>query len=49
MNGPEIESRWGESSPEAHLASCTMGTVSILGVEQPGMVVTTYTLLAPGF
>jgi len=40
MDGPGIESRWGarfsapvQSGPEAHPASCTMGTGSFSGVK----------------
>jgi hypothetical protein len=44
LDGPGIESRWGEariSAPVqtgvgAHSASCTMGTESFPGVERPG-------------
>jgi hypothetical protein len=43
LDGPGIESRWGarffahvQSGPEAHPASCTMGTGSFPGVKRPG-------------
>jgi hypothetical protein len=43
MDGPKIESRWGErffehvqTGPEAHPVSCTMGTGSFPGVKRPG-------------
>ena len=44
LDGPGIESRWGgarfsapvQTGPEAHPASCTMGTGSFLGVKRPG-------------
>jgi len=43
MNGPRIESRWGErfsagvqTGPGVHPASYTMGTGSFLGVKRPG-------------
>jgi len=46
LDGPGIESRWGarfsapvETGPEAHPASCTMGTASFPGV-RCGRVVT---------
>ena len=47
LNGPRIESRWGgaifsapvQTGPEAHSASCTMGTGSFPGVRW-GRVVT---------
>jgi hypothetical protein len=43
LEGPGIECRWGtkffvhvQTGPEAHLASCTMGTGSFSGVKRPG-------------
>jgi hypothetical protein len=43
LDGPGIESRWGarffahvQTGPEAHPASCTMGTGSFPGVKRPG-------------
>jgi hypothetical protein len=42
LDGPGIESRWGQdfshvyTGPEAHPASCTIGTGSFPGVKQPG-------------
>jgi hypothetical protein len=43
LEGPGIESRWGarffahvQTGPEAHPASCTMGTGSFPGVKQSG-------------
>jgi hypothetical protein len=43
LDGPGIESRWGtrffahvQTGPEAHPASCSMGTGSFLGVKRPG-------------
>ena len=46
LDGPGIESRWGErfsapvqTGPEAHPASCTMDTVSFPGVKRLGRVV----------
>ena len=43
MDGPGIESRWGarfsepvQTGPEAHPASCTMGTGSFRGKVRPG-------------
>jgi hypothetical protein len=43
MDGPGIESRWGarffahvQTGPEAHPASCTIGTESFPGVKRPG-------------
>jgi hypothetical protein len=42
LDGPGIESRWGEifphvqTGPGAHPASCTMGTWSFPGVKRPG-------------
>ena len=44
LDGPEIESRRGgarfsahaQTGPEAHPASCTMGTGSFPGVKRPG-------------
>ena len=54
LDGPGIESRWGEifrpskTGPEAHPASCTMGTVSFPGVKYGrGVLLTTHTLLLP--
>jgi hypothetical protein len=53
LDGPVIESRWGarffahvQTGPGAHPASCSMGTRS-LGQIGRGVVLTTYTLLAP--
>jgi hypothetical protein len=54
-DGPGIESRWGarftapvQTSPEAHAASCTMGTRSFLGVKCGWWVLlTTRPLLVP--
>jgi hypothetical protein len=43
LDGPGIESRWGarffahvQTGPEAHPASCTMGTGSFPGAKRPG-------------
>jgi hypothetical protein len=43
LDGPGIESRWGvrffahvQTGPEAHPASCTIGTGSFSGVKRPG-------------
>jgi hypothetical protein len=43
LDGPGIEYRWGarffahvQTGPEAHPASCTMGTGSFPGVKRPG-------------
>jgi hypothetical protein len=44
LDGPGIESRWGEAKfsaavqidPGAHPASCTMGTGCFPGVKRPG-------------
>ena len=39
LDGPEFESQWGapiQSGPEAHPASCKMGTGSFPGVKRPG-------------
>jgi hypothetical protein len=36
-----------QTGPEAHPASCTMGTGSFPGVKQPGVVLTTHPLLVP--
>ena len=43
LDGPGIESRWGarfsgpvQTDPEAHPASCTMGTESFPGVKRLG-------------
>ena len=54
LDGPEIESRWGEifppvqTGPGAHPASCTMGTGSFPGVRYGwGVLLTTYHLLVP--
>jgi len=52
LDGPGIESRWGEISapvqtgPEAHPASCTMGTGSFPGVRCcQGVTLTPHSLL----
>ena len=52
LDGPGIESRWGESfppfqtGPVAHTASCTMGTGSFPGVKYGrGMVLTIHPVL----
>jgi hypothetical protein len=52
--GSEFESRWGtrfsasvQTGPEAHPASCTMGTGSFLGVKRPGYSVDHPPHLAP--
>jgi len=55
LDGPGIESRWGrdflpvQTGPEAHTASCTMGTRSFPGVKccGQGMLLTTHPLLVP--
>jgi hypothetical protein len=55
LDDPEIESRWGarffapvQTGPEAHLASCTMGTRSFPGVScGRGVMLTTHPLLVP--
>jgi len=54
LDGPGIESRWGErfsapvqTGPEAHPVSYTMGTGSFLGVEQPKRGVDHLSHLAP--
>jgi hypothetical protein len=46
LDGPGIKSRCGaifstpaQTSPEAHPASCTMGTASFLGVKRAGCAV----------
>jgi hypothetical protein len=43
LDSPGIESRWGarffshvQTGPEAHPASCTMGTGSFPGIKRPG-------------
>ena len=43
LDSPGIESRWGarfsapfQIGPEAHPASCTMGTGSFPGIKRPG-------------
>ena len=53
LDGPGIESPWGarfstpvQTGPEAHPASCTMGTRSFLGVRcGPGVTLTPHPLL----
>ena len=46
LDGPGIESRWGETGPEAHPASCTMGTGSFPGVTcDRGVTLTPHPLL----
>jgi hypothetical protein len=53
LDGPGIESRWGarfsapvQTSPEAHPASCTMGTGSFPGVRcGRGVTLTPHPLL----
>jgi len=54
LDGPEIESRWGEfsapvqTSPGAHPASWIMGTGSFLGVKSGrGVTLTPHPLLVP--
>ena len=54
LDGPGIESRWGEifppvqTGPGAHPAFCTMGTVSFPGVKYGrGVLLTTHPLLVP--
>jgi hypothetical protein len=54
LDAPGIESRWGsrffahvQTGPEAHPASCTMGTGSFLGVKWPGRGADHPPLLAP--
>ena len=55
LDGPGIESRWGarcsapvQTGPEAHLASCTMGTGSFPGVScGRGVTLTPHPLLVP--
>jgi len=55
LDGPGIESRWGarfsvpvQTGPEAHPASCTMGTGSFSGVScGRGVTLTPYPLLVP--
>ena len=55
LDGPGIESQWGarfsapvQTGPEAHPASCTMGTGSFLGVKNGlGVTLTPYPLLMP--
>ena len=55
LYGPGIESRWGrdfsapvQTGPGAHPASCTMGTVSFLGVKSGrGVTLTPHPLLVP--
>jgi len=55
LNGPGIESRWGsrfsapvQTGPEAHLASCTMGTGSFPEVKSGrGVTLTPHPLLVP--
>jgi hypothetical protein len=55
LEGPGIESRWGarfsapvHTSPEAHPASCKIGTVSFLGVRcGRGVTLTPHPLLEP--
>jgi len=55
LDGPEIESRWEarfsapvQTGPEAHPASCTMGTGSFLGVRcGRGVTLTPHPLLVP--
>jgi hypothetical protein len=53
LDGPGIEFRWGrdfppvQTGPEAHPASCTMGTGSLPGVKcARGVLLTTHPLLA---
>jgi len=55
LDGPGIETRWGarffapvQTCPEAHPASCTMGTGSFLGVScSRGVTLTPHPLLVP--
>jgi hypothetical protein len=55
LDGPGIESRWGarfsapvQTGPEAHPASCTMGTGSFPGVRcGQGVMLTPHSLLVP--
>jgi hypothetical protein len=55
LDGPGIESRWGarfsapvQTGPEAHPASCTMGTGSFQGVKSgQGVTLTPHLLLVP--
>jgi len=55
LDGPVIESRWGErnfapvqTGPEDHTTSCTMGTGSLPGVRCcRGVTLTPHTLLVP--
>jgi hypothetical protein len=55
LDGPGIESRWGakfsapvQTGPEAHTASCTMGTRSFPGVRcGRGVTLTPHPLLVP--
>ena len=55
LDGPGIESRWGarfsapvQTGPEAHPASCTMGTGSFPGVKSGrGVTLTPHPLLVP--
>jgi hypothetical protein len=55
LGGLGIESRWGagfsapvQTGPEAHSASCTMGTVSFPGVKSGrGVTLTPHLLLVP--
>jgi len=55
LDGPGIESRWGarfsapvQTDPEAHPASCTMGTGSFPGGRCClGMTLTSHPLLVP--
>jgi hypothetical protein len=54
LDGPGIESQWGarffahvQTGPEAHPASCTMGTGSFPGVKRPGRGADHPPLLAP--
>jgi hypothetical protein len=55
LDGPRIESRWGarfsaplQTGPEAHPASCTMGTRSFPGVKSSrGVTLTPHPLLVP--
>jgi hypothetical protein len=47
LGGPGIESRWG-AGPEAHPASCTMGTGSFPGVKSGrGLTLIPHPLLVP--
>ena len=54
LYGPGIESRWGrkfsvpvQARPEAHLASCTIGTGVFLGLKRPGRDADHPPVLAP--